>query len=127
MVTVEKQTTKSDIKRLITHTKVLPILLAIFHFANCILAYFELNDIALNYVAGISILPIIYLYHASFAFKLCAYYRMFLHYCIFINLYNVYDYYIGIPVSDIQYLHIIIATTILTLLIIIYLKFFYKK
>ena len=56
---VEKQTTKSDIKRLITHTKVLPIVLAIFHFANCILAYFELNDIALNYVAGISILPII--------------------------------------------------------------------
>lgn len=124
---VEKQTSKSDIKRFITYTKILPIVLAIFHFINCILAYFNLNDIALNYIAGISILPVLYLYYASFVFKLCAYYRMFLHYCVIINIYNVYDFYIGIPVDNLQNLHIIIGITILSLLIIIYLKFFYKK
>lgn len=116
----------NDYKILVTHTKILPIVLAFFHLLNCVLAYFNFDSIALNYVAGISILPIIYLYHSSFVFKLCNYYRMFLHYCIVINVINVYDFYIGIPISNLQLLELVVSITILTMFMIIYMKFFSK-
>ena len=78
----------------------------------------------LNYFASISILCVAYLYFVSYMLKLCEYYRMFLHYCVVINILNILDYYIGLPVSDIGIYLIFVIITIVTMFIIIYLKFF---
>lgn len=120
----EKQLTKRNFRLFVIVTKVLPILIAIIYFLNSIISYFHGNDILLNYIGSISLLPIMYLYLASYTFGLCAYYRMYLHYTVVINIINVYDYYIGIPISDIEYLLLTIFITIITLFIILYLKFF---
>lgn len=100
------------------------MLLALCHFINTILSYYNIDCLLLNYLACISILTVFYLYLASYTFKLCEYYRMFLHYCVVIDIFNIIDYYIGIPISDYNMFMLTIMITIITLFIIIYLKFF---
>lgn len=111
-------------RRFILATKVLPILIAIIHCLNTIISFIGGNDIFLNYIGGISLLPVIYLYFASYTFKLCNYYRMFLHYSILINVINTYDYYIGVPINLTQFIALFVIITIMTMLIIIYQIFF---
>lgn len=113
-----------NVKLFITLTKILPISIAFIHLINIILSYTYCSDIPLNYIGGISLLPILYLYAASYVFKLCNYYRMFLHYSVIVNFINVYDFYIGLPVDDLNLFMILITFSIITMLIVIYLKFF---
>ena len=114
------------IKRFILVTKIIPILIAIIHLINTVLSFLGSNDIPLNYIGGISLLPIAYLYIASYTFHLCEYYRMFLHYSVLIDLINCYDFYFGIPLNNKDYFILFICITIVTMLLIIYLKFFKK-
>lgn len=114
------------IKRFILVTKIIPILIAIVHLINTVLSFLGSNDIPLNYIGGISLLPIAYLYIASYTFHLCEYYRMFLHYSVLIDLINCYDFYFGIPLNNKDYFILFICITIVTMLLIIYLKFFKK-
>lgn len=105
-------------------SKVLPMVLALCHLLNCVFGYFGWNNIILCYISGISILTIGYLYLVSYLIKLCGYYRMFLHYCVIIDIINVYDYYIGIPITNIQLMFLYIIITIIVMFVILYLKFF---
>lgn len=114
------------IKRFILVTKIIPILIAIIHLINTVLSFLGSNDIPLNYIGGISLLPIAYLYIASYTFHLCEYYRMFLHYSVLIDLINCYDFYFGIPINNKDYFILFICITIVTMLLIIYLKVFKK-
>lgn len=113
-----------NLRTFIILTKVLPISIAFIHLINIILSYFYCSDIPLNYIGGISLLPILYLYVASYVFKLCNYYRMFLHYSVIVDLINVYDYYVGLPLDDLNLFMILMTISIITMLIVIYLKFF---
>lgn len=114
---------KFQFRLFVIHTKIVPILIAIIHFTNTITSYLNISEIPLNYIGSISVIPIIYLYHASYILRLCSYYRMFLHYTILITCINVYDYYIGIPINSLELLMLIVMITILTMLVIIYIKF----
>lgn len=105
-------------------SKVLPMVLALCHLLNCVFGYFSWNNIILCYISGISILTIGYLYLVSYLIKLCGYYRMFLHYCVIIDIINVYDYYICIPITNIQLMFLYIIITIIVMFVILYLKFF---
>ena len=103
-------------------SKVLPMILAFCHLLNIVLSYFYIEDHILNYISGISILTILYLYLVSYIIKLCSYYRMFLHYCVIINIINVYDYYIGIQLNDKELFMLYLVLTIITMFIVLYLK-----
>ena len=102
------------------------MVLALCHLLNCIFGYIGWNNVILGYISGISILTISYLYLISYLIKLCEYYRMFLHYTIVINIINIYDYYIGLSVSDIELFMIGCSLTVVLMLSVIYLKFFKK-
>lgn len=104
-------------------SKVLPMILAFCHLLNCIFGYFNWNNIILGYISGISILTISYLYFISYVLKLCEYYRMFLHYCVMIDIINIYDYYIGISITNVQLMYLYVIITITIMFIILYLKF----
>ena len=104
--------------------KVTPMLLAFCHLVNTILSYFYIDCIFLNYFASISIISTAYMYLVSYLIKLCGYYRMFLHYCVIIDVINIYDYYIGIPITNIQLMFLYIIITIIVMFVILYLKFF---
>lgn len=116
--------TMNKTKLFVLVSKVLPMILAFFHLLNCIFGYFNLNNIILGYISGISILTIGYLYLVSYIIKLCEYYRMFLHYCVIIDIINIYDYYISIPITNIQLMYLYVIVTIIVMFIILYLKFF---
>lgn len=121
---VEEKLSKNLVKKFVLATKILPISIALVQFLNMIISFFYGNDIFLNYIGSISLLPILYLYLASYTFKLCNYYRMFLHYSVIVTFINIYDYYIGIPINDITYLIVGFILTIILMLTVIYLKFF---
>ena len=111
-------------KRFVLVSKVLPMVLAFCHFIHIILSYFYIDTTFINYFASISILTVVYLYLVNYVLKLCSYYRMFLHYCVIIDIFNVYDYYIGIPISDISLLLFYGGVTIIIMFIILYIKVF---
>lgn len=111
-------------KRFVLVSKVLPMVLAFCHFIHIILSYFYIDTTFINYFASISILTVTYLYLVNYVLKLCSYYRMFLHYCVIIDIFNVYDYYIGIPISDVSLLLFYGGVTIIIMFIILYIKVF---
>lgn len=121
-----KSINKNQMKLFVLVSKVLPMILALCHLLNCIFGYVGWNNVILGYISGISILTVGYLYLVSYLIKLCGYYRMFLHYCIIIDIINIYDYYIGIPISNIKLLMAYCGLTIILMLSVIYLKFFKK-
>lgn len=124
---MEERLSKKMVKIFVLVTKYLPILIALIHFLNATISFFYGNDIPLNYLGGVSLLSVSYLYLASYTFKLCEYYRMFLHYIVIINAINIYDYYIGLPINDMNMYLLCVLLTIITMFIVIYLKFFKAK
>lgn len=123
---VEEKLSKKLVKNFVLATKVLPMIIAAIYFLNSTISFFHGNDIPLNYLGGMSLLPILYLYLASYVFKLCKYYRMYLHYTVVINAVNIYDYYIGISISNLNMYLLCVLITTITMFVIIYLKFFKK-
>ena len=121
---VAKSINKKQMRLFVLVSKVLPVILAFCHLLNCVFGYFGWNNVILGYISGISILTVSYLYLISYLIKLCGYYRMFLHYCVIIDIINVYDYYIGIPITNIQLMFLYIIISIIVMFIILYLKFF---
>ena len=91
--------------------------------ANTILSYFGIETEVLSYIAGIGILPLLFIYLSSFVFKFCVYHRMFIYYILVNNVLCFIDDKWGIPISNIEFvlLHIILAG--ISLFLILFLKF----
>ena len=104
--------------------KVIPIILAFMALLNSILSYFNIDLYILSYIGGISIFTMVFLYLSSYVFKFCEYHRMFLHYVIVTWIINTIDYYIGIPINDLEYLclQMIIAGISLFIILLLYYK-----
>ena len=81
--------------------KVIPIFTAAIYLLNTVLSFvFDIDAPILSYLAGVSIFTLMFFYLSSYVFKFCEYHRMFIHYITFNWLLNIYDYYIGVPVTD---------------------------
>lgn len=89
--------------------KLLPMIIAFIYILGTVLNYYEVNTIMLNLLGGMSFLPLVFLYVASFAFRFCGYHRMFLHYIAASDCINWLDYVINIPITDLQYLILLVA------------------
>lgn len=101
--------------------KIIPMLLALIAFLNTVLSYFDIDLVIWSYIGSVSLLPLIFLYMSSYVFRFCEYHRMFLHYVVITNVLNVYDYYIGIPISDRELIVLHMIITGISLFIILYL------
>lgn len=97
------------------------MLLALTTLLNQILSYFGIDLEVLGYLGGVSLLPMIFLYLASYCFQFCNYHRMFLHYVVVCDILTLIDYYIGIPVSALLMLLIYLSIAGIALFIILYL------
>ena len=104
--------------------KIIPMILAFTALLNSILSYFNIDLYILSYIGGISIFTMIFLYLSSYVFKFCEYHRMFLHYVVVTWIINTIDYYIGIPINDLEYLclQMIIAGISLFIILFLYYK-----
>ena len=97
------------------------MLLAGGYLLDTILSYFYIDLPIFSILGGMSILPLIFLYISSYVFKFCEYHRMFLHYVVVNDLLSIYDYHIGIPISDVGLFLVHIMITGLTLYLVLYL------
>lgn len=104
--------------------KYIPFILALLHFSNTILSYYNLEHRIINYLADVSIIPLVFLYISSYVFKFCSYHRIFLHYIVINNLICIYDVYVGIPITDFNYLmfHTLILFIIILIAVILYVN-----
>ena len=103
--------------------KIVPMIIAAICLANTILSYFYIDLEIFSYLCGVSFIVLVRFYITSYAYKFCEYHRMFLHYIVIANLINIYDTYIGLPVSNREFLILQVAFAIICLFIILYLKF----
>ena len=101
--------------------KVIPMILALTALLNSILSYFGIDLYILSYIGGVSIFTMLFLYLSSYVFKFCEYHRMFLHYIVSTWIINIIDYYVGIPISDLEYLCLQMIISGISLFIILYL------
>lgn len=104
--------------------KVVPMLLAATTLLNQVLSFFNIDWEVLGFIGGVSLLPMIFLYLASYCFRFCNYHRMFLHYVVVCDIITLYDYYIGIPISSVTLflLNLIIAGIFLYLILYLHQK-----
>lgn len=101
--------------------KVIPMLMALVCLLNSIFSYIGIDLVILSYLGGTSIFTLIFLYLSSYVFKFCSYHRMFLHYVLITWIINIIDYYIGIPIDDLEYLCLQLIVAGISLFIILYL------
>ena len=93
---------------------------------GAVLSYLNIDVEIISMVAGMSLLPLLFLYVSSYVFRFCSYHRMFIHYIAVNEAISWYDYKIGIPITDksLLVLHLLIVG--LFFILIIYLKFYAK-
>lgn len=101
--------------------KVIPMLLAITTLLNQTLSFFNIDLEVLGYIGGISLLPMIFLYLASYCFGFCTHHRMFLHYVVVCDIITLIDYYIGIPISSVALFLVNLIIAGISLFLVLYL------
>lgn len=104
--------------------KIFPMLLAVCTILNTGFDFFGIESNTLSFIAGVSVLPLLFLYLVSYVFQFCIYHRMFLHYVVVNNILTYLDYYIGLPISNgaLFMLHILLIGLFLFLIL-----YFYRK
>lgn len=101
--------------------KLLPALIALIYFIWTLLNYYNIDTFFLSHLSGISVLPLIFLYVSSYVFKFCEYHRMFLHYISLNLILNMVDWYVGIPLNNLEYISLFLIISCIFLFIILYL------
>lgn len=122
----EEKSVRSKVthKVLILVVKYIPMLISIFYILNTVLCWIDIDTPVISNIAGVSILTWLFLYLSSIVFQFCIYHRMFLYYILVTDIINIYDFYLGIPISTVQLLsvHSVIISVLLFLLLYIHIK-----
>lgn len=108
-------------KLILYSVKVIPILVSGIYLLNTVLSYCNIDLPLFSYI--VQFLFIGFFYIASYAFKFCAWHRMFIHYITLVLILNIIDYHIGIPLSDRDILAAYLIISIVFLVITVILKF----
>lgn len=123
MIKEVKSVNKRLYKLELYSAKVVPMLMAGITLANTVLSYVGVQLVCLSYIGGISLLVLIRFYITSYTYRFCSYHRMFLHYILISNSVALYDYHVGIPLSDVNLFALNMIIAGVSLFIILYLKF----
>lgn len=108
-------------KLILYSVKVIPMLISGIYLLNTVLSYCNIDLPLFSYI--VQFLFIGFFYIASYAFKFCAWHRMFIHYITLVLVLNIIDYHIGIPLSDRNILAAYLIISIVFLIITVILKF----
>ena len=100
--------------------KITPMTLAFLYWLNTIIGYIGWSQAVINMLAGVSFLPLLFLYVASYAFKFCGYHRMFLHYILVSNIFCYLDLIFLFPISNFCMFAILMLISGVFLFIILY-------
>jgi hypothetical protein len=108
-------------KILLYSVKVIPMIISGIYLLNTVLSYCNIDIPLFSYI--VQFLFIGFFYIASYAFKFCAWHRMFIHYISLVLVLNIIDYHIGIPLSNRDVLALYLVISIVFLIVTVFLKF----
>lgn len=117
----ENLSNKTLYKIFLVLLKIIPMIISFCMILNTFLSYLYINTEILSIFGGVSFLTIVFLYIASYVFKFCNYHRMFIHYITIQWIINLIDYYIGIPLSNQNFMLLGLTIFGIFLFIILYL------
>ena len=80
--------------------KYIPMIISLFYLINTITAFIGIDIPILSTISGMSLLTWVFMYIATIVFNFCSYHRIFLYYILIVDIINIIDYYISIPISD---------------------------
>lgn len=121
MAVEEKSNVNKAIYKIVLYLiRIIPIVTSLLVLLNTILSYFYIDLDVFSHLCGISLFTLLFFYATSILFKFCRYHRMFIHYLSLTWLLRVYDYYIGIPISNKSLLVMYLIITGIFLFIILY-------
>lgn len=108
--------------------KLLPMIMVISYLIMFVLANTIESLVIIPHILGTVIAPLVLLYLISYLFRYCYFHRIFIHYYAFIEILNVTDYYIRIPISDktITLIHDGVSIIFIVSVIVIYIIKFKK-
>lgn len=107
----ERRLSKYTYKVTLIILKYTPPITALLDLLHTLCSYYNIKADLLSFIGGVSIISIVFIYAASYAFQFCEKHRIPLHYVVISNLIGLYDTYIGIPCSDKQLLSIYLMLT----------------
>lgn len=99
--------------------KILPVIMFILSWISLILIYIGYNPILLIISAGMSIIPIVLLYIASYALNFCNIQRMYLHYVVICNIFYWSGYVFSFVLLSIKIFNLVLIITGVFLLLIL--------
>lgn len=108
--------------------KLLPMIMVVSYILMFILANTIEAFVIIPHILGTVIAPLVLLYLISYLFRYCYFHRMFIYYYAFVEILNVTDYYVRIPISDkaISLLHDSVSIIFIISVIVIYIIKFKK-
>lgn len=112
-------------KLFLVFLKVLPMVLAGLYLLNTVLSTFDIDWPIFSYLAGVGLIPWIFIFIASYLFRFCEYHRMFLWYIMANNIICWSDQEFYLPISNWSFfmLHIIVAGLFLFLVLYFHQKY----
>ena len=104
--------------------KVIPMMMAGLFLLNIVLSYFDIDYSIISYLAGVGLIPWLFILVASYTLRFCEYHRMFLWYILLNNIICWIDNNYKLPVSDRGYvvLHFILAGVFLFVILYLHQK-----
>lgn len=100
------------------------MVLAGLFLLNTVLSYFDIDWPVITYLAGVGVIPWLFVLIASYLFHFCEYHRMFLWYIMVNNLICWTDTEFGLPIDNWNYfvLHIVLFGITIFCALYFYLK-----
>lgn len=120
---VENSVTKALYKIELYLIKIIPFIIMLCYVTNSVLSCLGIDNLLPSTIGGLSILTWLFLYISSFVFKFCIYHRIPLYYILIVDILNYYDYLIGVPMSDRNFLLLHLIIVGIALLLIVFFKF----
>jgi hypothetical protein len=104
--------------------KILPSLIALIYFINILLNLIGVSLNSLSYIAGMSFIPLLFMYISSYVFQFCEYHRLPLHYILITNLLSIIGYEFKITIDI--WLYIVLHSTLFGIAVFIALYLYLK-
>lgn len=96
----EEKLGRNKYKLFLLIIKYLPYLIMLLDWINTFSCVFGKQWVAISYIGGTSYLVLLSMLLTSYVFEFCSYHRVPLYYILLNNTLVLYDYYIGIPISN---------------------------
>lgn len=102
--------------------KVMPMIVSLAYLIIATSYCFGVDMSIMSNIAGMSFIPLLFMYVSSYVFGFCSYHRMFLHYITFNNIIDMVDVYIEIQCRMILASFVSLIGIVLFIILYLYVK-----